>query len=101
MKKPFYCGTDTVVPKEYSRVGSPYECLRKGIGVGIMTSTPEKKIRMIKKTIEKNNPVKKDAIVKIATTLNVNVYDDKNKVMNKDEIIKKIIKALKKLEKEM
>ncbi len=94
MKKPVYCGTSPDVPKKYSRVGSPYECLRKGIGVGIMTSTEEKKIQMIKKMMDK--PLKKDTLIMVAMSLSINIYNQNNKIIKKDEIIKKIIKKLKK-----
>lgn len=99
MKKPVYCGTDNTVPKGYSRYGEPYECLRKGIGVGIMISSPEKKVRMIKKMVEKNKDkdIKKDMLIKIATQLNINVYDRNNKVMKKEEILNKIVSTLKKI----
>jgi len=30
----FYCGTRDPVPVQYLRLGSPYECLRTGVGVG-------------------------------------------------------------------
>lgn len=29
-----YCGTKTPIPSTYQRIGTPYECLRKGVGVG-------------------------------------------------------------------
>jgi hypothetical protein len=29
-----YCGTRLPIPLEYFRQGTPYECLRKGVGVG-------------------------------------------------------------------
>jgi len=29
-----YCGPNRIRPRGYDRVGSPYECLRSGIGVG-------------------------------------------------------------------
>ena len=28
-----YCGTQSTVPKNYSRKGTPYECLKKGFGI--------------------------------------------------------------------
>jgi hypothetical protein len=94
MKKPVYCGTSDEIPKKYSRAGTPYECLRKGIGVGIMTSTEEKKVQMIKKMMDK--PLKKETLVMVAMSLSVNIYNDNNKVIKKDEIIKKIMNKLKK-----
>ena len=30
-----YCGTKEVLPQEYSDFATPYECLRKGVGVGL------------------------------------------------------------------
>lgn len=29
-----YCGTRVPIPAGYDRNGTPYECLRKGVGVG-------------------------------------------------------------------
>jgi hypothetical protein len=29
-----YCGTRLPIPLDYFRRGTPYECLRKGVGVG-------------------------------------------------------------------
>lgn len=29
-----YCGTRDPLPLGYERIGTPYECLRKGVGVG-------------------------------------------------------------------
>jgi len=29
-----YCGTRQPIPQQYSRTGTSYECLRKGVGVG-------------------------------------------------------------------
>ena len=29
-----YCGTRIPLPLQYQRLGTPYECLRKGVGVG-------------------------------------------------------------------
>jgi len=34
-KEKFYCGDDDDIPKKYKRRGSRYECLRKGVGVGL------------------------------------------------------------------
>ena len=30
-----YCGTAAVIPPEYTRRGTEYECMRKGVGAGI------------------------------------------------------------------
>ena len=30
-----YCGKRNPIPPEYDRVGEPFECLRKGVGVGL------------------------------------------------------------------
>ena len=29
-----YCGTRQPMPQQYTRLGTSYECLRKGVGVG-------------------------------------------------------------------
>ena len=29
-----YCGTQQILPDTYTRFGTSYECLRKGVGVG-------------------------------------------------------------------
>jgi hypothetical protein len=33
-KKKFYCGNKKRTPKKYSRMGTRYECMKKGFGVG-------------------------------------------------------------------
>lgn len=40
-----YCGTDLLLPDGYSRYGTRYECLKKGIGVGLLIA--EEKLKNI------------------------------------------------------
>jgi hypothetical protein len=88
-RKPVYCGTQDVVPAKYSRVGTPHECLKKGVGIGIMTSTQEKKIQMIRKMIQR--PLTKEQLVNVALTLSINIYNDNNnRMLTKEQIKQKI-----------
>lgn len=87
-RKPVYCGTQDVVPAKYSRVGTPHECLKKGVGIGIMTSTQEKKIQMIRKMVQK--PLLKEQLVNVALSLSINIYNDNNRMMTKEQIKQKI-----------
>lgn len=41
-KKKFYCGDEDKIPDKYSRRGSRYECLKKGVGVGLYIVNKEK-----------------------------------------------------------
>ena len=91
-RKPVYCGTQDVVPTKYSRMGTPHECLKKGVGVGIMTSTEEKKMQMIRKMVQR--PLLKEQLVNVALSLSINVYNNNNRLLTKEQIKQKIIERM-------
>jgi hypothetical protein len=52
-KKKVYCGLQEQLPDEYDRYGDRYECLRKGVGVGIHKQIDDRdeKLELIVKSI--------------------------------------------------
>jgi hypothetical protein len=77
----YYCGTNTVIPKRkktdeiyYVRHGTPYECLKKGYGAGMITeknkNLPKDSLQQIKYVGEKyENTFKKQNIKNIKSLI--------------------------------
>lgn len=49
-----YCGTQEQLPPEYTAKGTRYQCLRKGVGVGL--HLPRERIDALKEGGDKNKP---------------------------------------------
>jgi predicted RNase H-like nuclease (RuvC/YqgF family) len=68
MSSNFYCGNSKKSPKEYDRLGSRYECLSKGVGVGKYLESNKKdkyienetKIKKLKQELKENKKYIKD-----------------------------------------
>jgi hypothetical protein len=67
-KPKIYCG-DKNLPEEYDRYGSRYECLRRGVGVGLYVIPEQRR----QKAVAARRPITKEELEKIAKRLGVQV----------------------------
>jgi len=63
-----YCGNSETLPDEYNEFGSRYDCLKKGVGVGIY-KVPMSKIQKARRKLTQ------EELVNIATVLKLNTTD--------------------------
>lgn len=93
-RKRIYCGNDPGLPAGYDKKGTPYECLKKGVGVGIFVIPLDKIIASRSKSkSRKPFPLNQKEIADWSQRLGINA---KNKTG--DELLNSIITKLKILE---
>lgn len=93
-RKRIYCGNDPGLPVGYDKKGTPYECFRRGVGVGIYVIPLDKIIESRSKSKpRKPFPLNKKEIAEWSRRLGI---DDNNKAG--DELLNSIIVKLKILE---
>lgn len=80
-----YCGNQEQLPDSYTEFGSRYDCLRRGVGIGLYVIPKEKKFK---------RDVPDEAIQRIATRLLIPLNVG-TRMKSRNELIQEIIEVLK------
>ena len=92
-KPKIYCGNELILPDGYDEFGTPYECLRKGVGVGLFVIPEDKRQEALAKK-RKRKILSSIELSKMANRLQVTLVDDNGLDRSRSDVLKDVRKIL-------
>ncbi len=92
-----YCGKASSLPSGYDRKGSPYECMRKGIGVGLYMPDYKRREALVRSSVKGYKRLSKNELEDLASSLRVKLINPDGSPRTKLEMLNEIIDVLKEL----